>query len=83
MADRTHPFWTTDKARSREEVRKSLRVVKGGKAPLPSQSDSEGLESDPFLREHYLEGRRRPARYSDPWRSFFMGSFDDSPPDAG
>jgi hypothetical protein len=82
MANGHHGFWSTERTKNREEVRKSLRVVQGGKSLWPTRLDTEALENDPFLREHYLEGRRRPSSFTDSWKSFFMGTFDDLGPEA-
>ena len=50
-------FFGGQPSKSREEVRKSLRVVTGGKVPERTTSwlDNDNLRQDRFLREHYLD----------------------------
>jgi hypothetical protein len=59
MADsRNFNFFSTDGNKRRENLRKSLKLIRGGKQSEPT-IDSQDLNNDPFLREHYLEGRNK------------------------
>ncbi len=48
-------FFSRKRPKTREEVRKSLTLVQGGKAGSPVWLDNRNMQEDQFLREHYLD----------------------------
>jgi len=77
----------SDRKKAQDRVRKSLRLVKGGKEASPIGLQMDGLENDPFLRTHYLV-RQKTEQKMFSWmdgRQYIMSSFlnDELPSDAG
>lgn len=53
-----HGLFPPPQPKTREEVRKSLRLVTGGKPATPVVNgwlDDRSLQEDRFLRDHYLD----------------------------
>lgn len=74
-------------AERKKMVRKSLRVIRGGKDISFPNLDTAGLEEDPFLREHYLGNHHavqstQPSRFQEGLRYFLFG-YKETPPEAG
>ena len=57
-------FRSSSPERRKEALKKSLRVIQGGKQPEPSLWDAETLRDDQFLRLHFLE--RSPSDHELP-----------------
>ena len=57
MGDSGNFNWFLSKRRDRETLRKSLKVVSGGKEVMPP-FDNRALHEDSFLRSHYLERKK-------------------------
>lgn len=51
-------FFSSERNKRRENLRKTLRVIDGGKQDAPA-IDSQDLMNDRFLRDHFLEGRNK------------------------
>ncbi len=72
----------------KSRVRRTLRLIKGGKDLSLPQVDKSALDEDPFLREHFLGRRKAQSQVSrnpleNGLRYFLFGSLTETPPEAG